>query len=217
MKSGMSGQTYRVITSQPIFLTVLIPTLHSFRVCYEPPLELKFRDCKSANQFGEELITVGLASKFDVTDDGTLTIHNPQDSQRIRHLVETETLEKEKISDVCYRRGDVLVIGFKTKKLRNEWKSFFNVGLHSANIKAQDYSRIDGLKVSLSIINYAAIDDDEKPYWERIKQIDFTLNPEEVERQRSLESLDKFQQVGGETPTSNEHIIDVTGIPATVL
>ncbi|WP_413167787.1 hypothetical protein ACL6C3_13925 [Capilliphycus salinus ALCB114379] len=184
---------------------------------YEPPLELKFCDSKSANQFGEELITVGLASKFDVTDDGTLTIHDPQDSQRIRRLVETETLEKEKISDVCYRRGDVLVIGFKTKKLRNEWKSFFDVWLHSANIKAQDYSRIDGLKVSLSIINYAAIGDDEKPYWERIKQIDFTQNPEEVERQRSLESLDKFQQVGGETPTSNEQIIDVTGIPATVL
>jgi hypothetical protein len=184
---------------------------------YEPPLELKFRDRKSANQFGEELITVGLASKFDVTDDGTLTIHNPQDSQRIRRLVETETLEKEKISDVCYRRGDLLVIGFKTKKLRNEWKSFFDVWLHSANIKAQDYSRIDGLKVSITAINYAAIDDDEKTYWEQIKQIDFTLNPEEVERQRSLESLDKFQRADGETQATNEQIIDVTGIHATVL
>ncbi|MEB3281205.1 MAG: hypothetical protein VKK42_20005 [Lyngbya sp.] len=184
---------------------------------YEPPLELEFRDRASANQFGEELITVGLASKFDVTDDGTLTIHDPQDSQRIRHLVETETLEKEQISDVCYRRGDVLVIGFKTKKLRNEWKSFFNVWLHSANIKTQDYSRIDGLKVSLSVINYAAIGDDEKTYWGRIKQIDFTLKPEEVERQHSLESLDKFQQADSETQATNEQIIDITGIAATVL
>lgn len=56
----------------------------------------------------------------------------------------------------------------------------------------------------------------EKTYWERIKQIDFTLKPEEVERQRS-EGLDKFQRVDGETQATNEQIIDVTGIPATML
>ncbi|ERT08788.1 hypothetical protein M595_1255 [Lyngbya aestuarii BL J] len=111
----------------------------------------------------------------------------------------------------------MLVISFKTQKLRNEWKYFFDVWLHSANIKTQDYSRIDELKFSLSVINYAAIGDDEKTYWERIKQIDFTLKSEEVEQQRSLESLDKFQQADSEIPTSNEQIIDVTGIQATVL
>lgn len=140
------------------------------------PKEIQFSDPEAAGKFSQDLISSGLASKFDIDSNGMLKIFDPKDPDKIDCLLESEPTPKNWISTVAYHRNDTLVIGFRTKKLRNQWAKAFEFRYGgNASITSEDREIISGYKCSIIMVKYVWSEEFKK----QISAMDFTLTPDE--------------------------------------
>ncbi len=144
-----------------------------------------FDSSESAQKFGEEALTKGLCSRFDV-EGCNITFYDASE-KAIDRLLESEPEQPKdnknwlNQSAFIYKGSATVNIGFKLKKTRDMWAKYFELVHPNCKLEKQEFSYISNCKRELAVTCYdigeTAYGDE---FLEKIKRWDFWLSPDEI-------------------------------------